>query len=419
VKTLLWLAGVMLVAGLTVAQQPNPKAAPANSLNLRHAPMPAWFKFETKETVNDWIAQGNTQAMTEHAWLLLAAVTSPTNQQLNGKPAPVFETWWSRDETLSAPQAKVAARRFEAPRQLTFAGRPKPARAPATFFSDVKYNEPIRAHIRKNRYYDPATLQKLNAGWPADAPLSQRKLNDFPDTSIMLKPVYQSVSGTEVTILPYWTNAANSTKPAAPGAETWTKSVAVVPPGAKPDNLPVGTPVVPLSSFYTIKLTVDELQAAIAATGNKSLKEGDFAILVGMHVASREIDDWTWQTFYWSPEKQSIPPKAAARIIAPFDQFQVAIGYSYLTNPSDANSKPIICFNPYLEAGLTPDRFSKPGNSGLQSNCITCHRGAAWPPSTAKFMANGVTDPKDPFCFTGNTKTDFMWGIVFGVSSPK
>jgi hypothetical protein len=64
-----------------------------------------------------------------------------------------------------------------------------------------------------------------------------------------------------------------------------------------------------------------------------------------------------------------------------------------------------------LEAGFGNDVFARPGQLGIESNCMSCHRAAAWGPN-AKYVANGVIDPGDPQFFTGNTKTDFLWGLA-------
>jgi hypothetical protein len=143
-----------------------------------------------------------------------------------------------------------------------------------------------------------------------------------------------------------------------------------------------------------------------------------------MHVSSREIDNWTWQTFWWSFTKPSIPDAVKSRVLAPFDHYQVMVGYSFLTAPNNPDSLTLTCYNPFLEAGFDNDVFVRPGQLGIESNCMSCHRCAAWPmllPGQQKrnYVANGLIDPGDPDLFTGKTKTDFLWGIADRVRPPQ
>jgi hypothetical protein len=202
--------------------------------------------------------------------------------------------------------------------------------------------------------------------------------------------------------------------------------MAVIPPGIKVDPKfrvkemggSEDFPQVKVSDFYNIKLTKEEAAAASAVLG-QTAKEGDYAILVAMHVSSREIDNWTWQTFWWSLTKPRISPSVKKRVKAPFDHYQVATGYSFMTGrdqkgQDNPNSLPGVCYNPYLEARFGNGVFVRPGQLGIESNCMSCHRCATWPPATSGYVANGLIDPGDPTLFAGKTKTDFLWGVADG-----
>jgi hypothetical protein len=291
----------------------------------------------------------------------------------------------------------------------------------------------MKKHVEKFKYNDHAVLNGINDKWSKNTPIADRKLENFPDTSVMLKPVYRRVSGTSVTILPYWAGPANSTTPSTPGPGTWTKKMAVVPPGSeiKLDVVKIresgeDLPAVAVRDFYNIKLTKEE-----AAALNPPAKEGDYMLLVGMHVSSREIDNWTWQTFWWSFTKPAIPTTVKGRVNTPFDHYQVAVGYTFMTGrggkgEDNPDSLPSVCYNPYLEAGFGNDVFVRPGQLGIASNCMSCHRCAAWPATTStqqkqNYIASGLIDPGDPTVFpdgttlfADKTKTDFSWGVADG-----
>lgn len=395
---------------------------------MKVEPLPDWYKFQSTKTVQGWIDNLDSKAITRHAWETWGALTAMSNQKSNGELLRVFETWWDKIEVFAPPGLKAAPRhpihRFEPPAQFR---RSAALRAKIAFTkhpfgqlaSDtVKYNDAVKKHVADKRYNDQKILMAINSGWPANTPLANRKLADFPDDSVMLKPTYRFVSGTSSTLIGYWTGPANSTSPATPSDNTWTKKMLVVPPESKlkADQLTIQSetgplPVVKVSDFYHIKLTEKEASELNSKTPGLKLKAGDYALLVAMHVSTREIANWTWQTFWWSFNKPSIPQEARQHVKAPFDHYEVVVGYSFTTAPNNPDSLTLTCYNPYLEAGFGNDVFVRPGQLGIESNCMSCHRAASWGPN-AHYVANGVIDPGDPQFFTGNTKTDFLWGLA-------
>jgi hypothetical protein len=108
----------------------------------------------------------------------------------------------------------------------------------------------------------------------------------------------------------------------------------------------------PLSTFYAVRLTADEAKNFAAATG-KAVAEGDYAVLLAMHVNTKEIPFWTWQTFWWQPgadtpnnfpgNKQGQPSGLAA----PWTNYAACTAYDQTTTPGGATMT--VCFNPYLE----------------------------------------------------------------------
>ena len=396
--------------------------------DLVPAPMPDWFKFQSNDTVNGWINNLDNKAITGHAWEIWGAITTLTDQQHNGNKLPVYETWWSVQEALAPPGATRAAilrnrkaLQLETPKQF---GRMKEAfraaRPPSTLFSSVKYNDSIKKLIDERKYNDGKELARINTGWGETKPIADRKIQDFNNDAVMLKPVYRLIPAKSVSILPYWSGPSNSTNPSVPDPSTWTKKMVVIPPDLNIDvkNIKLQSadeplPAIPLSAFYNIKLTKDD------AASLPKAQEGDYIILVAMHVSTREIDNWTWQTFWWSLEKPTLPESAKNHVKAPFDHYQVAVGYSFMTDPNNPDSLTLTCFNPYLETGFSDTDFVYTlGQRGIESNCMSCHRTAAWPGPDQRYAGNGVIDPGNPDIFGGKTKTDFLWGIADRVKQP-
>jgi hypothetical protein len=426
---------------------PVPPLGP-NGLGLTYTPMPQWFHFRPKAEVEGWVRRNDTGAMTEHAWELWGGLTTEVTQQVGGRQEryPTFETWV--DEFTVFPQrsplaaaaapappsgaaAKEPAHRFTRPKQLLHRpGRPRraaaaaPSTTPATpRVVTVKYTKEIYDNVWSHHYNQTAVMQDLNESWTKTSPptpLADRKVQDFDDQSIMLKPTYQIISGTSASLVPYWAGPSFSSNPSAPAFTTWTNKMLVVPPGLPPVKI-VGVPVVPVDDFYHFKLNKQEAEY-INSMQQGTFQEGDYAILVAMHVSSREIDNWTWQTFWWSIDKPKIPERVRARVAAPFDHYDVAVGYSFTTGPDSVSGLNVVCYNPYLEADFDNSTFEKPGQLGIESNCMSCHRAAAWPApnlpnNAAYFTANGILRPDDPY-FQGMTKVDFVWGFGDDVPPP-
>jgi hypothetical protein len=269
--------------------------------------------------------------------------------------------------------------------------------------------------------------------------------------SLVLKPVYQFIAGDRVTALPTWAgyDSAHSNNDTLPTPETWLQGVAVDPTGKLPlgstimmsvnGGKPQPLKVVHLSSFDYVKITqpmVDSfttfvrLQGDYVGKDNKRdslslmamVKPGNIALLMAMHVTGKEIPNWTWQTFWWSPTPAD-PQYGADRpksIPAPWNNYLMKIAYEMTVSPTDTT--PRIAFNPYLETNLT-GQFPTPTSPswfGVQTNCMTCHRLAARGTADASgnfnFPPYGPAQlilPGDSSLFAGMTKTDFLWSVTF------
>lgn len=373
--------------------------------------------------------------MIQHGWELWGGLTTMTSQVVDGKPVKIaiFETWVDESTVFppasatpsvspaaTAPAAK--ARKFSPPRQLQHdkSGLQKaavPGFSPNPRLVSVKYTKEIYDHVLTNKYYETATMQALNVSFDKKGtPVADRVVRPFPKTSIMLKPTYAVVSGTAPTILTYWTGPTDSSNPSVPDVNTWNKKMQVVPPGVSAPPVS-GVPNVGIDQFYAIKLNKEEA-AAISSLGQGTWNPGDYAVLVAMHISSREIDNWTWQTFWWSFDKPAIP-KTVPAVLAPFDHYNIAVGYSFTTGPDSPEGLNVVCYNPYLEAGFSNATFTTPGQLGIESNCMSCHRTAVWPfnGNGPYFTGNGLIKPGDSY-FKGTTKTDFVWGLPEDVPTP-
>lgn len=291
-------------------------------------------------------------------------------------------------------------------------------------------------------YNSGASMAQLNAAWPAGTPVGDRIIERFPERSIETKPVYMLVRRDGLSAVPYWTSAANSTNPPGPTPDTWQSCVLFDPDVAAPlqpvpDDVQTaidgGRPVhveglaceppylyAGLDQIYSFALTDDDRRAFATAPGGAS-GPGDFAVLVAMHVITKELPNWTWATFLWTggvSPPNDFPAHFAnqpADLVAPWNNY--ALCTSNWERDLDGGIR--VCMSPYLEADL-------PGNpDGLNSNCLSCHLTARSAPLLNAAGPNTLVPRNylqpveigpgrlDPIYFAtgpgGNTRTDSSW----------
>lgn len=390
--------------------------------HIRYRPMPARFGVPGDEArLLALVANADTRAIREHAWAIWAGLTARTPERYNGKRLPVFETWFSGSElydphpyACEAADARPYARTFEKPLQLHHHGGGLPNEQVTGF---NRFNKPTTEHVCANQYNLAATLDTLNASFGPATPIGDRQIVAFPRGAMALKPVFTPIAGSGITILPYWDGPTASTNLVNPTPDTWTQCVAVVPPGTPKPASPApcscnGTPrtceVVDLDRMYAFRLTAAELadMSENSSLAGAPLKEGDYAALMAMHVTSKEIDRWTWQTFWWTPYPEASPGGdfRPASVKREFRNYAMCTAWSMNGPPESETGTPDVCFNPWLETGLE-------GIDGVQSNCMTCHRMAAWPRADAVYRANGYVSPDDPV-FANGLKLDFLWSVL-------
>jgi hypothetical protein len=159
------------------------------------------------------------------------------------------------------------------------------------------------------------------------------------------------------------------------------------------------------------------------------IKAGNLALLVAMHVTGKEIVEWTWQTYWWSPTPDdSMGFDRPSTIRAPWDNYQMNTAYQMVTPArSEGKGTPRIAFNPYLETSLCSDQPSCVNAAwyGPTTNCMSCHRMAAWKDTVdtvgGKPQYSFTGPPYVPAMFVNKasadtfgtyTKTDFLWSVA-------
>lgn len=419
-------------------------------------------------------SQYDSVSIYRHAWGIWAGLTAETKQRVKGEKRNllVYETWMGINEVrdliednvpIVAGSKKGFTERKRAPltrphqfehagiiggkRKITKTKAKTAGAAPTGFWVTVSYSPKAAQYASENKILRQSALnQYYNPGQVGNIPA-------FPNDAITIKPTYLVYSSKdELLQMPVWLNPPNppdSIPTNGFGAPEMEYSVYVDTRNSQPKNKKL-VPVLSsstdkkaiqkatcnLSDFISFKLDQDMVnlmvqQDDIQGVTDTTAAAGDLAILVAMHVTTKEISNWTWQTYYWTPtpENPGAPSSKLARSLMPKEVKGAARHYAanaayVMTTPNNsaaATAGTMFGFNPYLEGGFGPSTFTANQQFpnlkyGMQSNCMSCHAMAvaiANPPAanfvnlynTDEFVdINGAT-------FKNRVRVDFAWSI--------
>jgi hypothetical protein len=423
-------------------------------------PAIAGFAFpESESTLAGWVtamtgsdpdsAAAAAANIYTHAWGLWTAATAETDQVYAGQTLRVFETWYAPEDLVGTPtvlpSASIALRRRAPLARLATTAAAGPAADQVVGY--VKYDPDAAAHIAQQQLLSATSLNALLAGGSSGVPA-------FPATAVVSKSVFwlapaSAFVGGRYFRLPVWTGPPGLPQPW--DSTHWTAYVwfdryggglgagAVDSLGAADGSSRTAATTYPLSSILNIQLSAPEAQALNADRPGTVANAGDTALLVGMHIAGREMTRWTWQTFWWAPDPLRPPAPSTAAIVAQRPvaltgapaHYAMAVAYA-MENPNqpfvggENTGRAIYAYNPYVEAGFTPANLpdSQPGlalnglpavnDVGVQTNCMSCHARANFNPqklATAPRQSGArYVDLADPQ-FVGTLQTDFLWSI--------
>ncbi len=155
-------------------------------------------------------------------------------------------------------------------------------------------------------------------------------------------------------------------------------------------------------------------------------------VLGGLHIVSKDLDDWLWISAFWSPNPDADfgedRPDFVKNLGPPWNQYKICAVSSYSVNPasiaelegpfpslaaaykvvSEGREGSSWCSNPYIEKGVHNHR----------GNCIGCHQFAGTDVQQERILA----DPTQ-FPLQGSKKqrkdfpTDYIWSASQGSSS--
>lgn len=248
---------------------------------------------------------------------------------------------------------------------------------------------------------------------------------DFPSTSTIVKAIWELVWNEGTRRHPIWKlrvydptriNWANDqvsqqlARVHPPGEPGWTTQLTLntaqqsscpFGDGKAPADLALDT-TVPLGCFvhfYMDDKTPGALEVRTLTDCPECLPA--WGVLVGLHIAHREDDHWTWTTLWWTNNPSKDQDHFA-------DQASILPGLKaqythFAMNTSYANSGPL--YNPYLEGTES---------NGTQSVCANCHALAAIRLYTDTQPEIGLPLPGQvPADYFANSRTtDHVWTIA-------
>jgi len=443
--------------------EPQPGSTPATtpSPDLPDPGIPGFFFPESELTLNNWVFSGNNEDIYKHAWGIWTALTLESGKNINGEPLRVFETWKTpaeiKKEMEGQKAVEVHKRRLKLmiPHQF----QNKEVSAPEavkedTYGPDVKilvsvaYNPAAAGHAALNKLFWASTLKTFLKDGYIEIP-------NFPPSAITIKPVFKVIKKSSLKnglySFPVWTGPPPQLQ--AYDEPDWPDVVFVDTNNggkgngstAKKDSPPTPETTYNLTDFIYNTITAEEVGYLKAELGLSDVNPGDYAILVAMHVGSREMKRWTWQTFWWSanptapfsPSSATISSFQPAQLKGAPGHYAMAAAYHMLTpaqplTGGQDKGTPLFAYNPYLEAGFGPDVFQVKRQIdtpegpvttefGIQTNCMSCHGLSQFIPKPGYYDIKGnrqtpyaadfYLDLDDPI-FKGNLQVDFAWSII-------
>lgn len=447
---------------------------------------------ENKEKLMTWINAGNSSAIYLHGWGLWTSLTTASGQDEYGlNNVPVYLTWLTPAEIAALPRLKATEKETKAPTTRTFLLE-KPRQlthknngavkslteiksAAASSSSSITPLSVRDTNVVVTMGYDPAaqdfayhnnlfSLKALQAFYNSGSG-NIRSIPVFPNNAVTTKPTYKVITKANmlkdsIYVMPAW--------PGTPPVVTAEISANGFPETSWPGCVYINTKNTGASSaksvdkdctagpdamntyglgdFVYYPVTSNNIAAFKVLVRGQALSVGDVIILMAMHVTTREIDEWTWQTYFWTPDPVNPPlPSTSAiaqarpaQLTGAAAHYAMSIGYQMVApNQPITGGKsvgaPVVAYNPYLEADFNAATFGAPPTNvgilapgskvpymatvGIQTNCMTCHGNASIAPSnpdpatnSLPYLTNFYVSRDNP-AFKGYLQLDFLWSI--------
>ncbi|MFK7784138.1 MAG: hypothetical protein AB8B56_03420 [Crocinitomicaceae bacterium] len=419
------------------------------------------FKFPEKESViTGWLGSQDSEKITKHAWGIWQGLTSKSDQVYNDQALLVYQTWLGASDLAKACANgdtdagcnvhKTNVEMLDHPNQHhhAFGGSAgENADIDPSLYVTVSYSPGAACYATSNLIFNQSIItSKMNGSGGIGT------IDPFPNNGVTIKPTYYIGKKSDKYIrIPAWKgpplDSAQSYGPKkwksyvyADVSNSQTAGKIAVPTTQASGNPPANA-IVNLNEFiqYSLDQAAADYMNEEQGTGQLTLEEGDLAVLVAMHVATKEMSNWTWQTFFWTtnPSSPDFPSSSAEAALMPSDltgaasHYAVSSSYAMVwpnqpvTGGTNEGVTAHVGYNPYLEAGLSgpfgnENKLNSAYQYGMQSNCMSCHAQAATNDTAGFFgyTADQYIDMSDTM-FNGWVQLDFAWSIQGNINKNK
>lgn len=418
------------------------------------------FEYPADSTsINKWIAANDFNAMYKHSWNVWKHLTTPVTGGVLR-----YQTWSSPKQILhklnNPGKNAVKGLEFNKPNQFGHAKLKQTDFDDTNIVEVVAYNPSAEKYAIDNKIFYLSTLKAMQTGEFSQIP-------EFPNDAITIKPVYKVITQNSLSSEGIYTMAAwhgPEYKDQGYPETEWQSCIHVDTKTSDKSN-PNGrldydcNSITPGNTYYLNDFIHFPIDKSLADSYNKSnnitdaakqAKEGDIALLVGMHVGTKEIKRWVWQTFWWSPTPltPSIPSsddiasaKNGVGLVGAASHYAMDIAYSmvipaqpYVGGKNEGEL--VIGFNPYLESGFGENVFNTAGsyvtnngtkiatNIGAMSNCMSCHMAAVIKTNDQSdydnftYYGDRYFSYKDSI-FKNQLMLDFAWSVKGNLDTSK
>lgn len=404
----------------------------------------------------------------KHAWGIWAGLTAKTDQVYAGDTLLAYQTWLGvtevQTEIIKGSKAcdgltKTMRAAFARPHQFGHHLLPleraqflqmqeDSVTKNAQLMVTVSYDPNASCYAIKNQILKQSVLNTYaKAGGIGAIP-------PFPSKAITTKPTYYIVEQSDGMVrLPVWPGPPSKLE--AFGPDRWNNYVYVDMKNQQQPNKPcvpvsrnttspdsIANATVNLNDFIHFSLDeqmanhINRSDSTEGVSGKHRAKAGEVAILICMHVATKEISNWTWQTYNWAPNPNDpqAPSSGAIASLRPSQLQGAASHYAMsaayamvlpnqpVTGGTNTGVQPLFAYNPYLEAGFhgtAPERgadFQLPSvllpgpQFGVQTNCMSCHA-MATQSNAPGYTTDMYISMNDPKLFNNQVQLDFAWSI--------
>ncbi len=418
--------------------------------------VPGFHFPEDSNKIYSWINGKtiDTASIYKHAWGIWAGLTAESGQTFQKDSLLIYQTWLGVSEIQSLiingrtddKSINTKSKRVElsVPHQLKDAvasakrlgGTGDEIDSTTLTWTSVAYDPEAASHVIKNSLFKLSVINKyaVSGGIGGIPP--------FPQKAMTIKPVYYVGHAKDSLIrVPAWHGPPAT--PQAYGYAKWNSYVyadmhnkqapgKVLVPVTTPNPTPqqIAAATCNVSDFIYLKL--DTTMAAYMNEQQKTVQKftahtGDIALLVAMHVTTKEISNWTWQTFYWAPNPTTpfLPSSNYAASLKPAlhgaaNHYAMGAAYTEVSPNLESNDRkkvsPVLVYNPYLEAPFgakvfgTPNKLNPAFKYGVQTNCRSCHSFATTS-KTSPYSTDQFVNMKDTSLFNNTVQLDFAFSI--------